>query len=224
MTQKLHLYEELMLLILHDKKGTPNISFVEQAVSGAIIAELLLDGRISIAPTKKQQIQIESRDSCNDPIIDDCLRQISDSKKLRSLSDWIGTLSRQKNLRHNIARQLCQRGILRGDEGKVLLLFSRRIYPEVNPAPEQEIIARIETALNEDSLAAIDPQTAVLISIAEGTELLKFAIGKDKVKQHKNRITEIASRDAIGKATKDVIATIVAVMAAVSTTSTIATS
>ena len=31
---------------------------------------------------------------------------------------------------------LCRRGILRMDEGKVLLLFKRKIYPELDPAPD----------------------------------------------------------------------------------------
>ncbi len=43
--KQLFLYEEAMLLALRDEKGTVMTSFPDQVVAGAVLAELLLDGR-----------------------------------------------------------------------------------------------------------------------------------------------------------------------------------
>ena len=47
----LHIYEELMLLALNNKKGREKFGFSEYSTAGAVVAELLLDGRIKIEDT-----------------------------------------------------------------------------------------------------------------------------------------------------------------------------
>jgi len=124
---QLFLYEEIMLLALRDEQGTIATGFVEQAVAGAILAELLLEGRISVESTKKQRVTLINRQASGDPVIDECLDKMGAASKPVTLQNWVHKLASIKNLRHKVAQQLCDRRILRADEDKILFLFNRRI-------------------------------------------------------------------------------------------------
>ncbi|MDO3388245.1 GPP34 family phosphoprotein [Gilvimarinus sp. SDUM040013] len=200
----LFLYEEIMLLALRDEEGTIAASFVEQVIAGAVLAELLLGGRISVGGSKKQLVDIHDATHAGDPIVDECLDKISASKKPASLQAWVTQLAGLKDLRHRVAQQLCERGILRADQDKVLFLFKRRIYPEINSVPEKAIIERLRAAIFSDT-AELDPRTVVLISLADGSDLLNQTFGRKELKGRQERIKQIANGELTGKATKDVI-------------------
>lgn len=205
MIKPLFLYEEIMLLALRDEQGTIATGFVEQVVAGAILAELLLDNRITVDETKKQLVRLRRAKPTGDPVIDECLEKISTAKRQGSLSKWVQQLAGIKNLKHKVAQQLCKRGILRADEDKILFLFNRRIYPEINPAPEKKIIERMRKAIFTDH-HQVDARTVVLISLANGSDLLRYTFGRKELKPCKTRIEKITNGDLTGKATREVIA------------------
>lgn len=202
---QLFLYEEIMLLALRDEQGTIATGFVEQAVAGAILAELLLEGRISVESTKKQRVTLINRQASGDPVIDECLDKMGAASKPVTLQNWVHKLASIKNLRHKVAQQLCDRRILRADEDKILFLFNRRIYPEINSTPERKIIERMRKAIFTDR-HELDARTVVLISLANGADILRQTFGRKELKPRKARIEKITNGDLTGKATQDVIA------------------
>jgi len=201
----LFLYEEIMLLALRDEEGTITTGFPEQVVAGAILAELLLDCRISVEDTRKQLVDLQNKKPTGDPIIDECLEKMSAGKRRASLQTWISRLAGTKNLRHKVARQLCDRGILHADEDKVLFIFKRLVYPEIDPLPEKKIVDRLRAAIFTDR-DQLDPRTVVLISLANGSDLLRHTFGRKDVKTRKKRIEQIVNGELTGKATKEIIA------------------
>ena len=201
----LFLYEEIMLLALRDEQGTMAAGFPEQIIAGAVLAELLLDGRISVEDTKKQLVDVIDSSPTGDPIIDECLEKIETSKRRAALKTWVTRLSSTKDLRHRAARQLCERKILRAEQDKVLFVFKRRIYPEIDPKPEKKIISRLRTAIFSDS-ARLDPRLVVLVSLANGSDLLRQTFGRKELKPRKKRIEQIEAGDVTSKATREVIA------------------
>ena len=203
--KSLFLYEEIMLLALRDEKGTVATGFPEHVVAGAVLAELLLANRIEVEDTRKQLVDVIDQGPIGDPVIDECLEKITTAKRRASLKSWVQKLAGVKGLRHKVARQLCERGILRADEDKVLLLFKRRIYPEIDPKPEREILRRLRKAIFTDQ-RQLDPRTVVLVSLASGADLLRQAFGRKELKPRKKRIEQITNGDMTGKATKEVIA------------------
>ncbi|MBN2416617.1 GPP34 family phosphoprotein [bacterium] len=202
----LFLHEEITLLALKEKEGTvePNTSYTF-ALAGALLADLLLSKRIEIDERKKKKyISLADTTLFGDPLLDECIEKLRSAKKPKQIETWVSTFSGLKELRHRSALQLCRRGILKADEDKILHIFTRRIYPEIDPGPEQEVIERMRAAIlhgNED----IDPRTVILISLAKSTDLLKVVFDKKDLKAHKKRIEQIVNGEIIGKAAKEAI-------------------
>jgi hypothetical protein len=205
--KRLFLYEELTLLALRNEEGTFSAGNLRLAVAGAVLAELLLERRIAVDDSKHAWVELVDARPTGEPILDECLATVAASKKKRALRDWMGRVSGITQLDHKVARQLCDRGILRADEDKVLLVFTRRIYPEVNPIPEKEIVERLRGAIFSDS-RELDPRTVVLVSLAHNTHLLPQVFGQKEIRQRKKRIEQIVQGEVIGKAAKEVIAAV----------------
>ena len=80
----LHLHEEIMLLALRDKEGTVELgSMYGYALGGAILAELLLAGRISVEDGKRKLIDLVNDAAIGEPVIDDCLRKVGHREAAR---------------------------------------------------------------------------------------------------------------------------------------------
>ena len=67
------------------------------------------------------------------------------------------------------------------------------------------IVERLRSAVFTDH-AQLDPRTVVLISLANGSDLLRQTFGRKEIKTRKQRIEQIANGELTGKATKEVIA------------------
>jgi len=212
----LGLHEEILLLAMRDKEGTIGFGVNYQfAIAGAVAAELLLNNRIEVENTKKKMVNLLSQKPLGDPILDECLEKISSAKRRASMTTWVQRFARLKGIKHRVAQQLCQRGILRVDEDKVLLIFSRKIYPEVTHKPEQELVSKLKDAIFTNR-RDLDPRTVVLVALAFHGGMLKLSFEKSRIKERKKRIEDIISGEAAGQATKEAIQAMqAAVMAAV---------
>ena len=203
---RLFLHEEIMLLALRDEKGTvesgTNYSY---GLGGAILAELMLGERIgTVTPKKTTLVEPLSFDSLGDPVIDECLEKIRTARKRASLQTWVSRFVGIKNLRHRVAQGLCERGILRAEQDKILGIFSRKLYPEIDPGPEERIVERLRCVIFDD-ISEIDPRTVTLVSLAHHTGLLKIPFDKRELKARKSRIEQIMNGDLSGKAAKQAI-------------------
>ncbi|MCP4255976.1 MAG: GPP34 family phosphoprotein [Planctomycetes bacterium] len=202
----LFLHEEVMLLALRDEEGTiASGTMYQYAIGAAILAELLLKKRISLDESRKKKlVNLTSSTPLGESLIDQCLEKICNAKRRASLQTWVSRFAGVKNLKHRAAQQLCDRGILRATEESILLLFTRKIYPELNPVPEKKLIERLREAIFTDS-RDIDPRTVVLVSLADSTGLLNVVFDKKELKGRKARIKEISNGEITGKAAKEAI-------------------
>jgi hypothetical protein len=202
----LFLHEEILLLALKDKEGTiASGTMYQYAIGGAILSELLLHQRIKVDGSKRKNlVDLVSAAPVGEPLIDECLGRIAKAKRRAALKTWGARFATVKKLKHRLAEQLCKRRILKADEGKVLLIFTRKIYPEVNPVTEKRIVERLRKAIFTET-RDVDPHTAVLVSLANSADLLKVIFDKKKVKSRKKRIEKIVNGEITGKATKEAI-------------------
>lgn len=213
--EALSLHEELMLLALKDEEGTIiGGTMYPYAIGGAVVAELAIDGRIAVDPDS-QKLSVSDRRPIGDPLVDDWLLQMTGSRKERRVADWVSRIAGQSDLKHRVAMQLVRRGILRADENKVLLVFKRKIYPELDPKPERDLMERLEHAVFTDDDVA--PRTALLVALAHHSGLLRAVLGKQRVKGRKERLEALSQGSVAAGATKEAIAAMEAAMVVVTT-------
>ena len=199
------LHEEILLLALRDKKGTiVQGPMYQHAMAGAILAELLLAKRIVVEEGKKKLVNLISDKPLDEPVIDECLEKIATAKRRAAAQTWVSRFANIKKFKHRVARGLCDRGILRADEGTVLLIFRRKVYPEINPEPERKLIERLRKAIFT-STREVDPRTVLLLSLANGVGLLKIPFDKKRLKRRKGRIERLTSGELMGKATREAV-------------------
>ena len=218
MPASLHVYEEITLLALREEAGTViGSSRFPYAVAGAIAAELLLAGRIRIAGPKKSLVEVGDASATGDALLDDCLQRIATARRRAPLRDWVSRFAGVKGLKRRAAESLCRRGVLRLEEKQVLLLFRQKIYPEIDPRPEREIVQRLRRAIIGDA-QQVEPRTVVLVALARATDLLKAHFERGELKERRARIKALVTGEAAGRATAEAIqameaAVMVAVMA-----------
>lgn len=197
-SSNLHLYEKAMLLILKDEEGTVGVSMYTYGLAGSILAELFLEQRLE-SEGKHALIKVSDPTPLADPLLDECLTLIKNSSKERSAQHWVSTIGGQNKLKDRIARQLCQKGILQEDEGKVLFFFTRKIYPELDPKPEADLIEELHQAIFTDC-PSVSAHTAALIAVSNGTGLLSTTFERKELKLRKERIDAIVNGDVAGPA------------------------
>ena len=95
----LFLHEEAMLIALRDARGTVELgSMYQYALAGAMLAELLLNRRVSIADDKKKLVDLVSSKPLGDEVLDECLRKVVTAKRRASAQTWVQRFCSLKNL------------------------------------------------------------------------------------------------------------------------------
>ena len=200
----LHLHEQLLLLALHDEKGTMQGASFEFGAGAAVLAELLLSGHLALEQVKKKRfVKVVNATLPGDPIVDEALLRIRTARRAEQSATWVRRIAGTKRLRHRIADRLRYRGILGKREGRVLLIFSRDLYPTTNPSPERELVERIRQAVLGDDPVA--PHTAIMIALAEQIGLLHPVLTRQERKARKRRLKELATLEAVDEGARAAI-------------------
>ena len=222
--RQLCLHEEILLLALRDKEGTiVGGTHYPYALGGALLAELSLQKRIKIEESgRKKFVAVASSKPLGEPLLDECLEKVKTAKRRASVQTWVGRFAGLKRLKHRVALGLCERGILKADEDTVLRIFKRKVYPEVDPEPERELIKRLRQAVFTYT-RELDPRTVVLVALAHGAGILKVVFDKKKLKGRKKRLEQIAKGDVVGKATREAIQAMQAAVLAATVATTVVT-
>jgi hypothetical protein len=221
----LHLHEQILLLVLRDERGTveSKAGMYHIALGGALLSELLLEGRISIDPGKKKLVNVVDATPFGESVLDEALAKIVSAKRRRQASAWVSSLASIKRLRHRVAEGLCRRGILKDSEETVLLIFRRKAYPTIDSTRERRLIEEMRTAI-VDGATSMDARLAILIALAHATGSLRAHFDRSILKRHKLRLDKIAKGDLIGGATREAVqAAQAAAMAAITAASVAST-
>lgn len=199
----LYLQEEIVLLALHDQKGNfASHGWFSQAISGALLAELILHDRIRLVieegkDAKDGIVELVDAAPIGEPLLDECLTKITEDDKPRSAEHWVTSFGSISNAYHRVAEGLVDREILRIDKKKILFIFQQTVYPERDPIPEQALRQRLHTAIFDEA-KPVDERTAVLTAILHPTGMLSSVLDRKELKEREARIKQIASGDAVG--------------------------
>jgi golgi phosphoprotein 3 len=210
----MYLHEEVLLLALKDDSGKIDwgAGHFHMVMAGAVIAELLLAERISV--DEKKLVTLLDGAPHENAVLNQALQFLAAAKRRRKIQHWIGKLAVQKDLKQMTAAALCDQGILKAEEAKVLFVFNKTTYPELNPGPERQLIARLKHAIFSDG-NEVDARTGLLISLTYPSGMLAIPFAAKELRKRKKRIKQITEGELVGKATADAIAATQAIIAAV---------
>ncbi len=214
MSQELLLHEEVLLVALHDDKGTAPQPNTDLAVAASVLHELLRAGRLAIVPDKKKSlVEVADATPTGEEVLDEALGWIGEGKT-RRLEWWVERLGAKPALRHMTARGLVDRGVLEVTEGGLFGLGSDR-YPERDGAPEAGIGARVGQAVLTDGY--VDDRTRTLVVVLDAADLLTRTVERKALRGRKARLAELREGDQIGGALSEVLEAMhVAIVAATS--------
>lgn len=200
---ELRLHEEQLLMALDDDKGSIRATNFKYAVCAGLLAELVLEGRVTLErgskPSKDRIIPANPK-LLSDPLLDEVLRKVQSSKKTRSPKEWVAKLSSTSALRKRVGTGLVRRGILRERNARILLVFPWTFYPALDSAPKRRLVERIRAAVDGDD--ELDDRTSIAVAVASVTGVLKPVLGKQVLKARKARIEQITEDQYIAAATK----------------------
>lgn len=196
----LHLHEEVLLLALRDDRGTIDwrASHCGYALGGAILAELTLAQRITIAPDRKRLVSPLSALPPGDPLLDESLALIGAASRRRSATAWVMKLGGLRRLYHRVAAGLCRRGILRTAEESLLLIFTRTVYPEIDPRPERALIDRLRRAIFDETHRP-DTRTAILLGLLNAAGMLTVCFPRKELRPQRKRIDAICRGELLAE-------------------------
>jgi hypothetical protein len=193
----LGLSEEIVLLGLDDETGKSICYHMAYALSGAILADLALRGRIAIV---NGDVRVANGEPTGDDVLDEALVTLTGSSKTK-LSHWVRRILADHQ-RDRIIQRLVSAQVLDRVEKSVLGLFHYRRYPAHDRAPENEVRARLRSVLTG---AAEDQRALALLSLADSCGLTKTFVDREECESWKSRIEELVANDAIGKAIRRAI-------------------
>ena len=206
--------EEYLLLSLDDESGKPRIGRdrLEPALGGALVVELALRERIGVTPheagwTKRGRVTINDLTPTDDRELDAALHKLAENEG-RKLKDLLSSTAMRKNrLSHGVRDRLLDRlaaaGMLVRSEGTVLGFIPRTTWPAGDPAAEDDVRRRLQSAL----IGGATPTewTVALIALLQVTGLLVKVVSTEDKKALKARVKELTEGDWAAKAVKDAI-------------------
>jgi golgi phosphoprotein 3 len=220
----LRIYEAVLLLAVHDEKGTFHSSMHTHALAGAVITELVLEGRLATVAGRRKREFLEVQDPAptGDPVMDGALDRIRQASRRATVATWVGRLAVERGFRHRAAGQVVARGLLERVEGRVLGLFRRVRYPTVDADPEARLVEGLRRVL--DGADTSDPRLPAVLALADAGGILRHVFDRGYLRARRDRLKAIRSLEgmAIPEATRAAVAATQAAVVASITAATAA--
>lgn len=213
------LAEEIMLLSLDDESGSAKRrQAVGWAVSGGILLDLVLAGRVTVSGT---YLGLVNTTPTGDPLLDSRTALIETwlrGRKRQQVAKWL-TKDHTKAVDAAL-ESLCRRGVVVEEKHRALGVFPVRRYPEADGAVEAEVRERLHAVVLGG--AQPDTRTAGLIALIHSAKLHRLAFPDSPQKQVAARMSEVAAGHwaaaSVRAAIRDMQAAMVAVTAAAAAT------
>lgn len=200
-----------MLLSLDDESGSAKQQQAAGwAVSGGILLELVLAGRVSVTG---KHLELADTTPIGDPLLDGrtaLLQTWMRGRAKRRVTEWL-TKDHSKAVAATLER-LCERGVVVEEKHKALGVFPIRRYPETDGAVERELRERLRAVVLHG--AEPDTRTAGLIALIHSARLHRLAFPEDP-RGVSRRMQEVATgqwaAESVRAAIRDMQAAMVAV-------------
>jgi len=187
----LTLFEELLLLSIHQDKGTFikwSVDRVNSGLVGAALAELALAGRIEAQNNHRLKLLDDS--PTGDEFLDDVIEILEDSEKDRKFGSWINTLNQKpEKFRKKIIERLIQNDIVTWDDDNLQWVIPSPLNPELEATAKYILSTELRgIVLSQQTVA---PRRIALLSLIKASDLLALVFVKDERKLANRHINEL---------------------------------
>ena len=187
----LTLFEELLLLSIHQDKGTFikwSVDRVSPGLAGAALAELALAGEIEAENSHRLHLLDES--PTGDEILDEVLDTLTDSDKGRKFGYWINALNQKpEKFRKQITERLIEKKIVSPDDNNLLWVVPSPLNPELEATAKFSLIRDLRDIVLAQQ--AVEPRKIALLSLIRASDLLGLLFVKDERKLANRHINEL---------------------------------
>ncbi len=208
------LYEELLLLSIHEDKGIfigSTIDRTKPGLIGAILAELALTGKIRTTNNRRLHLLEDSR--TNDAILDEALVSLEETDKERKFSYWINNYNQKpEKLRRQITESLIQKGVLTQEDDRLQWVIPSPLQPEIKASTKFWVINRLRSVVLAQE--QVQPRDIALLSLVSACGLLDLVFLRDERKLAGRYINELVIGQAMKDPTIETIQEIVTAIAA----------
>jgi hypothetical protein len=193
----LTLYEELLLLAIHEDKGTLMASYKDNlrvGLVGAILAELALMGKISLKD--EQRIGVLDSSPTGDDILNQVLEGIGAENKERKIVYFLGGLIKKtKKLAKRLTENLVQKGVVSQEEDRLLWVMSDSAPSDLNASAKYLMKNRLRALVLTSAQA--EPRDIALLNLIRACGLLDLVFVRDERKLANRRIYEMVVGEAL---------------------------
>ena len=196
--------EEILLLMLDDETGrlidraAPSGDF---ALSGAILAELALAGRIDTDP---RRLFVGNPTPTGDALLDEVMQRIVAEAEPHGSRWWIEALARDADRYRDVYfDRLVKRGVLKLEEGRFLWFFAERRYPVISDKEEREVKARLMAVLFEDGVP--ETRDSLLIGLTRAAGLFPLLLAPAELDRAQARIDQVANLEELNRTLSDAV-------------------
>lgn len=195
--------EALYILALDHQTGTivaPAAHILEPVLAGAILAELVLQGRLDEeALTAQHRVLALDLTATEHPLLDKILFEIFDTIGERKLKYWINTLI-YKNIQQEIAQHLVEKGVLIRKKKRLRLVSP----PGENFSAKIPLKNRLRTRILVGQ-PDLDPSDKILLALLDHSGLLKLVFTLDERKAAHKEIKKLVESGGSLACSLDVI-------------------
>ncbi|MCW6010528.1 GPP34 family phosphoprotein [Micromonospora sp. CPCC 205371] len=157
-----HPLADELFLVGHDEytgKPTGNAGVLASALAGAVLGELLLDGRLTIV---EGGVAVQAARAYGEKATDAVLGEVCRQGDRRPVRHWVGYL--RGDVRDVVARRLVATGLVRREQPRGLARRGHTRYPAYDPQRYAEPRRRLAQALAGQG--PMDAQLAALAALA----------------------------------------------------------
>ncbi|CAI7975765.1 GPP34 family phosphoprotein [Frankia sp. Hr75.2] len=222
------LAEELLLLALDPEKGKPvnsSRAAVTVGMSGALIAELALDGRVELDGERFVPVW----PAPGHPLLAEAsshLDRMRGDRKVKRAADQIRALDKALDgTWDRVVGGLVESRVLARDRRRVLLFPVTR-YRVRQTRAREDVLRRVRAAASDGG--SMDPRTATVLALSGPSRLLEVVAPERSGRDHARARIEAATRNtpvtpAVKKVLDEAAAAMVAITAATSAATSAAT-
>jgi Golgi phosphoprotein 3 len=199
------LAEELFILALDPEKGNIPSSIAAQlqyGVSGALLADLALMGKIGL--DNKKKLELIDFSLCGDELLDRTLMKIVNSERLRKMTHWVKFFSsNSENTYKELGERLVEKGILQKESRKYLWVIPSEAFPEKDASAKYLIKNNLRAVVLTGKKP--DAYVLALLSLVRACNMLDSVFTKDELKMARKLVDQKIQDVTVGKEVAETI-------------------